>query len=48
MSIERKCTDYRNLSDRFQKQCKDFNKQYCKIYNVRLEKNESSFKFTNI
>lgn len=44
MSIERKCTTYRNLSDRFQKQTKDFNKQYCNIYNVRLQKMQALLK----
>ncbi|KAK4874518.1 hypothetical protein RN001_013878 [Aquatica leii] len=33
---ERKVLDYQNLSDRFKNQKKDFTKQYCNIYNVRL------------
>lgn len=34
---ERSTLDYCNLSDRFSKSQSDYNKQYCSIYNVRLE-----------
>lgn len=36
-TIERLSLDYRNLSERFTKHSNEYNKQYCSIYNVRLQ-----------
>lgn len=35
---DRLSTDYKNLSERFTKQTKNFTKQYCSVYTVRLRK----------
>lgn len=37
MSNERITLEYKNLSQRFAKQTNDYSKQYCNIYNIRLQ-----------
>ncbi|XP_030751991.1 DNA polymerase delta small subunit isoform X2 [Sitophilus oryzae] len=40
LKVERKCTNYKNCSDKFTCPSTDFTKQYCSIYLARLEQME--------
>lgn len=41
MTAERKCAEYKNLSEKFTNQPPDYSHQYCSIYKARLKSMET-------